>query len=211
MGVFQEISEVLPAHYLKINKDGIQNICYWQLESKAHEDDYSTTLEKVRFLVTDAIKRQMVSDTPICTFLSGGVDSSIVSAVCSKELKDMGEIPNTFSFDFVDNDKYFQSNSFQPSLDRPFVDIMADFIQSNHYYLECSKESLADLLYDSVLAHDLPAMADIDSSMLYFCSIVKDYNKVVLTGNVQTRYSAVIPGFTEKSFLTRILFLGLLT
>lgn len=203
VGVFQEISEVLPAHYLKISKEGIQNICYWQLESKPHEDDYSTTLEKVRFLVTDAIKRQMISNTPVCTFLSGGVDSSLVSAICAKELKDRGETLSTFSFDFVDNDKYFQSNSFQPSLDRPFVDIMVDSIQSNHYYLECSKESQADLLYDSVLAHDLPAMADIDSSMLYFCSIVKDYNKVVLTGECADEIFGGYPWFHREELFNK--------
>ncbi len=47
----------------------------------------------------DAIRRQMISDVPICTFLSGGVDSSIVSAICASELKNK-ENNYTFSFDF---------------------------------------------------------------------------------------------------------------
>ena len=148
--------------------------------------------------MTDAIRRQMVSDVPICTFLSGGVDSSLVSAVCAAELKKRGERLNTFSFDFVDNDRYFKANSFQPSQDRPFVDKMVEFLGSRHHYLECDNLTQADRLYDSVLAHDLPAMGDIDSSMLQFCSMVKEHNKVALTGECADEIFGGYPWFHRK-------------
>lgn len=197
-GVFKGISEVLPGHFMVWNRNEIKQICYWKLESYVHEDNYETTVEKTSHLVIDSIKRQMISDVPICTFLSGGIDSSLVSAVCASQLKKKGERLNTFSFDFVGNDRYFQSNTFQPSLDRPYVDMMVKYLDSNHKYLDCSIQSQADLLKESVDAHDLPPMADVDSSMLYFCSLVKDYNKVTLTGECADEIFGGYPWFHKE-------------
>lgn len=194
-GVFAGINEVLPGQYLCINKYGIHAVTYWRLMSKPHYDSYEETIEKTTFLVTDAIKRQMVSDVPICTFLSGGLDSSLVSSVCASELSKEGKTLDTFSFDFTDNSRYFTPNSFQPSEDRPYVDEMVRYLNSNHRYLECSTKKQAELLLDSVVSRDLPTMADVDSSLLYFCSVVKDYNKVVLTGECADEVFGGYPWF----------------
>ena len=166
-----------------------------------HRDSYEDTIEKTRFLLTDAIRRQLVSDVPVCTFLSGGVDSSVVSAVCAAELRKKGVQLTTFSFDFKDNDKYFKSNSFQPSQDAPFVKKMVDFLKSNHHYLTCDNRTQADLLYESVDAHDLPCMADIDSSLLYFCREVSKSHKVVLTGECADEVFGGYPWFHREEFL----------
>jgi len=197
-GVFQGIEEVLPGHYLVFTPDDLKQICYWKLESHPHEDNYETTVEKTSALVGDAIRRQMVSDVPICTFLSGGVDSSLVSAVCAAELKKKGDRLNTFSFDFTNNTKYFQANAFQPSEDRPYVEKMVAFLDAEHRFLECSIQDQTDCLKDSVDAHDLPAMADVDSSMLYFCSQVKPFNKVTLTGECADEIFGGYPWFHKK-------------
>lgn len=197
-GVFQDMLEVKPGHFIEINYDNITEHTYWKLEAQEHTADYSETLETTRFLVTDSIQRQMVSDVPIATFLSGGIDSSIVSAVCAEELKKEGRQLGTFSFDFTDNDKYFVSNSFQPTRDRPFVDIMVDYIRSDHHYLECNNKNLYDRLYASVDVRDLPTMADVDSSMLYFCELVKPYYKVVLTGECADEIFGGYPWFHKK-------------
>ena len=114
--------------HLVCNAAGLHTECYWKLESKPHTDSYEQTVEKTAFLVRDAIRRQIISDVPVCTFLSGGVDSSLVSAVCSAELKKKNKQLTTFSFDFKDNHKYFTANAFQPSMDRPFVDIMVKYL-----------------------------------------------------------------------------------
>ena len=197
-GVFKNILEVKPGHFIRINKEEIQEHKYWGLEAEYHTLSYDETVEKTRFLVSDSIKRQMISDVPIATFLSGGIDSSIVSAICSDELKKKGEVLGTFSFDFVDNDKYFKANSFQPSQDKPFVKIMVDYMQSDHHYLECNNSNLYDKLYESVDVRDLPTMADVDSSMLYFCSQVKPYYKVVLTGECADEIFGGYPWFHKK-------------
>ncbi len=201
-GVFKDIFELKPGTSMTCSSLGFHTHTYFQLASRPHEDSYEDTIEKTRFLVTDAIKRQMVSDVPVCTFLSGGVDSSLVSAVCAKELKAQGQRLATYSFDFTENDKYFQANSFQPSLDRPYVDKMAGFLHSDHRYLECGSQTQADLLYESVDAHDLPCMADVDSSLLYFCGEVSKNHKVVLTGECADEVFGGYPWFHKESFLT---------
>lgn len=200
-GVLEDFYECLPGHYLTYNCFGLHDTCYWRLQSRPHTDSYAETLEKTSFLVTDAIKRQMVSDVPICTFLSGGLDSSLVSAVCAKELAKNGEQLTTFSFDFTDNSKYFQANAFQPSEDRPYVDATSLAIGSSHRHLFCSNEAQADLLSESVRAHDLPCMADIDSSLLYFCSEVSKTHKVVLTGECADEVFGGYPWFHKPEFL----------
>lgn len=201
-GIFAGFKELLPGTCLTVNDTGIHTNAYFELKSHPHEDSYEETIEKTRFLVTDAIKRQMVSDVPICTFLSGGVDSSLVSAVCAGELKKQGKGLDTYSFDFTDNHKYFKANRFQPSEDRPFVEKMTAFLDSKHHYLECSTEKQADYLSKSVDAHDFPCMADIDSSLLYFCEEVSKHHKVVLTGECADEVFGGYPWFHREEFLS---------
>lgn len=200
-GVFAQIHELKPGTCLTCSPFGLFTHTYFRLQSRPHEDTYEDTIEKTRFLITDAIKRQMVSDVPVCTFLSGGVDSSLVSAVCAKELAAQGQTLTTYSFDFTDNDKYFQANSFQPSMDRPYVDQMVTFLHSDHHYLECGSDIQADRLYASVDAHDLPCMADVDSSLLYFCEEVAKHHKVVLTGECADEVFGGYPWFHKELFL----------
>ena len=197
-GVFKNVHEVRPGYFLRYGYDGIREYRYWSITAYEHEENYEKTVEHTRFLVTDAIKRQMVSDVPIATFLSGGVDSSIVSAVCAAELKKQGKKLGTFSFDFVDNNKYFVANAFQPSQDRPFVDIMVDYIRSEHRYLECNNDDLFENLFRSVDVRDMPTMADVDSSMLYFCGRVKNFYKVVLTGECADEIFGGYPWFHKE-------------
>ncbi len=200
-GILTDIHELKPGTCMTCSSLGSITHIYYRLTSRPHEDSYEDTIEKTRFLITDAIKRQMISDVPICTFLSGGIDSSLVSAVCASELKAAGRQLSTYSFDFTENDKYFQANSFQPSMDRPYVDKMAAFLHSDHHYLECDSLTQADKLYESVNAHDLPCMADVDSSLLYFCSEAAKTHKVVLTGECADEVFGGYPWFHKENFL----------
>lgn len=201
-GVFKGIQEVKPGEYITISKGIFHREFYYRIISREHTDSYEETLEKTRHLVTDSIRRQMISDVPIATFLSGGIDSSIVTSVCSYYLKKEGKTLDTYSFDYTDNSKYFQSNSFQPSQDRPYVDIMKDYVGSNHIYLECDYESLADLLYESVDSRCLPTMADVDSSLLFFCRKVSEKHKVVLTGECADEIFGGYPWFYRSDLIS---------
>lgn len=202
-GVYQGICEVEPGCYISCSIFGIRRTNYWHLTSHPHEDSYEKTIAKTKELVESAITRQMVSDVPICTFLSGGIDSSLVSSICSEQLQKKGEKLTTFSFDFDGNEKYFQANAFQPSQDRPYVDQMVSYLGSDHHYLSCDYQKQADLLEESVRAHDLPCMADIDSSLLYFCREVSKTQKVVLTGECADEVFGGYPWFHRQEFLEK--------
>ncbi|MBQ7918566.1 MAG: asparagine synthase (glutamine-hydrolyzing) [Lachnospiraceae bacterium] len=197
-GVFKNIREVLPGQFLEFHDGILQTRTYWKLESTPHQDSWEQTVEKTRYLVTDAIKLQMLSDVPICTFLSGGVDSSLVTSVCSSELRKQGKQLDTYSFDFKDNDINFKSNAFQPSQDRPWVDKMVEYTGSSHHYLECCNTDLYEYLFKAVDARDLPCMADVEASMLYFCEKVAHHNKVTLTGECADEIFGGYPWFHKK-------------
>lgn len=197
-GVFEGIKELLPGHLLLYTGANAYTLPYWELKSHPHTDNYKETVEKTRFLVTDAIKMQMLSDVPICTFLSGGVDSSLVTAVCSKELQKQGKQLSTYSFDFKDNDKNFKANAFQPSQDRPWVDKMVEYSQTDHNYLECNNSDLYEYLFRAVDARDLPCMADVEASMLYFCERVSKKHKVTLTGECADEIFGGYPWFHKE-------------
>lgn len=202
-GVFKDIFEVLPGHILTLDRFCHTDEAYWKLLSRPHEDSLERTIEKTAWLLTDAVKLQMLADIPIATFLSGGIDSSLVTAICAKELKKQGKQLNTFSFDFTDNGKYFQSNAFQPSQDRPFAEQMAQYCNTRHRFLECGNAEQLRCLYKAVDARDLPCMADVESSMLYFCSQVVTHNKVTLTGECADEIFGGYPWFhSEKAFQT---------
>lgn len=200
-GVFKGVQEVLPGEYLICDENGFKRKKYWELKSHPHEDSYEQTVEKVSSLIYEAIAGQMVSDVPICTFLSGGVDSSLVSSICGAELKKQGKQLTTFSFDFTDNQKNFKASDFQPSLDRPYVEKMVSYLDSDHHFLECDNGHQLSLLTESVKAHDLPAMADVDSSLLYFCSEVAKTHKVALTGECADEIFGGYPWFHKKEML----------
>lgn len=200
-GVFKDIFEVLPGNFILFNNSGLHEEPYWSLISAPHTDSYAETVDKTSYLLYDAVKRQMISDIPICTFLSGGIDSSLVTSICAKELKKEGRQIESYSFDFAGNDKHFKSNSFQPSRDRPYVDIMVDYVGSKHTYLECDNLDLADNLYHAVDARDLPNMADVESSLLYFCRKVSLNNKVTLTGECADEIFGGYPWFHNPEIM----------
>jgi len=200
-GVFKGVREIKPGHYALYTRKGFHTVRYWDMVSCRHTESYPETVEHVRFLVRDAIRRQMVSDVPVCSFLSGGVDSSIVTAVASEVCAENGVRLNTFSFDFKDNNLYFQANAFQPERDRPYVDIMLGRYDLNHTYLECDESQLVDWLYTAVDAKDLPGMADIDASLMYFCALVKKSNKVALTGECADEIFGGYPWFHRDELM----------
>lgn len=201
--VYQGISEVKPGSFLVVEKGAVQQQAYWQLESREHSDSVKETVEKTAYLIQDAIRMQMLSDIPICTFLSGGLDSSIVTAVTAGELKKQGKVLSTYSFDFEGNEQFFEANSFQPSQDAPFAKEMSEFLGTKHSVLKCSNEALFENLYGAMKARDFPCMADVESSLLYFCGEVSKHHRVTLTGECADEIFGGYPWFYRKDMFER--------
>lgn len=200
-GVYEDMYEILPGHCGTFSESGFSQWRYWQPKAERVTDSYGEAVEHVREILTDAITRQLTSDVPICTLLSGGLDSSVVSAVAADYLKTQGRTLDTYSFDYTDNSTNFQASSFQPEEDRPYVDLMVEKIHSNHTYLECAYENLFDCLYEAVTAKDLPGMTDVDASLLYFAGEIKKKHTVCLSGECADEIFGGYPWFrAEESF-----------
>lgn len=197
-GVFDNINEIPPAYYLLL-KNGILSLKeYWKLKASPHMENVNTTLEHTRYLLEDAVKIQLVSDVPVCTFLSGGLDSSAISAITSDYFRRNGKGKlETFSIDYEDNEKYFIPNEFQPNSDRVWVDKMAEFIKSNHNKVILNNIKVVEALRDAAIANDLPGMADIDSSLYLFCREVRKKATVALSGECADEIFGGYPWFTK--------------
>mgnify|MGYP006279168171 FL=1 len=198
-GVFKDIKEVPPAHYIIFDRNKIRLEKYWELEAKEHRECLDKTIETTRRLLVDAVERQLVSDVPLCTFLSGGLDSSAISSIASRAFKRDGKgILDTYSIDYRDNEKYFESSRFQPDADAKWVKVMEKYIKSNHKNVILNSKDLIRSLYEAVLARDLPGMADVDSSLLLFCREVKKNHTVALSGECADEIFGGYPWYTRK-------------
>ena len=164
---FSNIYELAPGECATFSVDGFKKRKYWKITAKEHTDSFEKTKETLRNLIWDSISRQTVSDVPLCSFLSGGLDSSIITAVASKTFSP--EILTTYSVDYTDNDKYFTKSTFQPNSDSEYISIMSESANTDHHIVTLSNTAVADALDDATFARDLPCMADVDSSLLLFC------------------------------------------
>lgn len=202
-GVLKNIDELEPGccGYFENGKFLIKR--YWHLKDREHTDSFADTAQYVRHLVTDSVRRQMVSDVPIGTFLSGGLDSSIITAICAGEQKARGEQLKTFSVDYVDQEKYFIPGKFQPNSDSHYIQVMQDALQTDHHWTILSPEDLLDDLEHSLEARDLPGMADVDFSLCAFCREIRREVKVALSGECADEIFGGYPWYRDPEVRAR--------
>lgn len=198
-GVFQGIREIEPGCYGVYEGGKLSVMRYWKLTDREHTDSFEDTAQNVRALVLDAIRRQMVSDVPIGTFLSGGLDSSLISAVCAREMDAKGKRLDTFSVDYVDNDKYFRPGKFQPNSDTEYIRIMQSALDSHHHWTVLKPEDLVERIADATIARDLPGMADVDTSLLAFCGQIRPHVKVALSGECADEIFGGYPWYRDPA------------
>lgn len=197
-GVFEGIRELKPGHVAIFDRLGFRELPYFDLEARPHEETYQQTVEHLRELLLDTVERQLISDVPLCTFLSGGLDSSVVTAIAAQRLKEQGRKLSTYSFEFEGNEEFFTPSSFQPDRDQAWAQRVSQTLGTDHTTLLCGNAALADSLGDAVIAKDLPGMADVDGSLLYFCRQVKQNHTVALCGECADEIFGGYPWFHRK-------------
>lgn len=206
-GVFRNVKELKPGHCLTYNRQGKRVSQYWKLQSQPHPDSFDNTKAKVRELLIDTAERQLVSDVPICTLLSGGLDSSALTALAAMAHKrsGLGSL-HTYSVDYVDNDLYFKANSFQPNPDGPFVTRVAEYFDTIHHNILLDTPELAASLRPAALVRDLPGMADIDTSLYLFCREIKKGATVALSGECADEVFGGYPWFQREDMINATTF-----
>ena len=200
-GIFKDIREIPPAHYLYLKEDKVELKEYWSIKAKKHESNLEETKEELTYLLEKIIKNQMVSDRGIFSFLSGGIDSSLISSILSSELRKENKILDTFTVDYVDYDKDFESNEFEVTKDKDYVKIVNNKINSNNRIITINNEDLFYYLEESLNASDIPSMADIDTSLYLFCKGVKKYGTVGLSGECADEIFGGYPWYVNKKDL----------
>ncbi len=203
-GVFKDVRELLPGECGHFSAEkGLRTRIYWKLEDGVSTDSFRETAQKVRWLVTDSIERQLVSDVPVCTLLSGGLDSSIISAVADRYFDKRGIRLHTFSVDYRGNEKYFKTSKFQPNSDAGFIGIMNGFLKAEHHQVVFDTPELVEALCAAVEARDLPGMADVDSSLLLFCGEIKKTATVAISGECADEIFGGYPWFRDREIRER--------
>ena len=202
-GVFRDMEEIEPGCCAFYEDGRLNGSRYWKLQDREHWESFGETLEHVRFLVTDAIRRQMVSDEPVGTFLSGGLDSSIITAICALEEAKQGRTLKTFSVDYRNNERFFQSNKFQPSADSCYIEIMRKAFDTDQHLTVLTPEDLCQALEDATIARDLPGMADVDFSLLAFCGRIREHTKVALSGECADEIFGGYPWYRDPEVRSR--------
>jgi asparagine synthase (glutamine-hydrolysing) len=182
-GIYKGMRELKPGQYAEFDLSGLRVKHYWQLESMPHPDDERTTIGKVRELLRAVTESQLVSDVPVGMLLSGGLDSSVLTALAASRFRADGkEQIRTFSVDYAGNDRHFQAHAFQPDADGPWIRRISAELGTEHHNAVFSTEELVDSLKPAVLARDFPGMADVDGSLLLFTRRVKEFVTVALSG-----------------------------
>lgn len=200
-GVIRGVRELEPGECMRLTEKSCRVKRYWSLKAAENTESMAEAEEHIRDLMTDAITRQTVSDVPLACFLSGGLDSSIISHVVAEKYRSEGKRLTTYSVDYENYSEDFIKNDFQPTADSEFIWQMSQFIGSEHQNIVLNNEEVGKALTESAYARDLPGMADVDSSLLLFCREIKKRNTVCLSGECADEILGGYPWYHKKEIL----------
>lgn len=201
-GIYRNVAELRPGHCLVCDRNSVHSRRYWTPASQPHTDDFHITIEKVRDLLQDSVKRQLVADVPVCTLLSGGLDSSAITAFAGEVFKssERGAV-HTYSIDYIDNDRHFRPNAFQPDTDSPWADLVSNWLHTVHHPVWVDTPELVGASETAVRARDLPGMVDVDTSLYLFCREIKKEFTVALSGECADEIFGGYPWFHREKDL----------
>ncbi|QIZ34278.1 asparagine synthase (glutamine-hydrolyzing) [Saccharopolyspora sp. ASAGF58] len=177
--------EVEPGTIVTVDRKGPREHTYWRLQAVAHTDDQETSVAHVRELLDDIVRRQLISDVPRCVLLSGGLDSSTITALAGLQLARSGEQVRSFAVDFVGQTENFVPDEMRATPDTPYVHDVAEHVGSLHQDIVLDPDALADpaVRRATVQARDLPlGLGDLDQSLYLLFKAIRGHSTVALSG-----------------------------
>ena len=201
-GVYRGIHELPPGHMLIVDRTGAHLRRYWRLTTQLHLYDLATTVRTVRELLDDIVYRQMIADVPLCTLLSGGLDSSAITALAAEALRrdDLGPV-HSFAVDFVGQTEHFQPDPMRDQPDTPYVHEVAKHLGAQHSDIVLDSLELADPLYrtEALVANDLPTgLGDMYTSLYLLFRAVRERSTVALSGESADEVFGGYPWFHDE-------------
>lgn len=183
--VWEGMREVVPGTVVTVDRSGLRTHTYWTLQTQPHTDDQETTVGNVRELLDDIVERQLVADVPRCMLLSGGLDSSVLTAIAARQLDTSGEKVRSFAVDFVGQTENFVPDELRGTPDAPYVKDVAERSGTEHRDIILNSEDLADpeVRATMIRARDLPAgLGDMDASLYLLFKAIRAESTVALSG-----------------------------
>jgi asparagine synthase (glutamine-hydrolysing) len=183
--IWEGMREVEPGTIVTVGTNGVRTTRYWTLETREHTDDQETSVAHVRELLEDIVRRQLISDVPRCTLLSGGLDSSAMTAIAAEQLAEVGETVRSFAVDFVGQTENFVPDELRGTPDTPYVHDVAAKSRTEHQDIVLDSDELADPDVRSkvIRARDIPAgFGDMDASLYLLFKAIREHSTVALSG-----------------------------
>lgn len=183
--IWDGMREVQPGTTVRIDRAGQHERTYWSLPAVAHTDDRETTVATVRSLLDDIVARQLISDVPLCVLLSGGLDSSALTALAARRLRERSGGVRSFAVDFVGQEENFVPDQLRATPDAPYVHEVAEHVGSDHHDIVLDPATLADpdIRRAAVRARDLPVgLGEMDQSLYLLFAAIRGQSTVALSG-----------------------------
>lgn len=199
--IFKDVLEVAPGRTVTFQNGRSSIRQYWKLKSAPHEDSLNKTVERVRELLDDTVRRQLVADVPVVSMLSGGLDSSGITALAAREFKRDGRKLSSYSVDFTDHEKHFTPNLMHLSLDTPWALKVAEHAGTDQHTIVLSSDDLLENLMVPTLAHDVPAMGQMETSLYLLFKAMKQDATVALSGESADEVFGGYPWFFNSQAL----------
>lgn len=205
--IFTGMYEIRPGHTVRVRRQGLVKHRYWSLEAREHTDSLETTIDTVRGLLDDIVDRQLISDVPLCSLLSGGLDSSAVTALAARALAARGAGPvRSFSVDFVGAEENFVPDPLRATPDAPFVRDLAQHVAAEHKEILLNSDDLGDpgVRAAVLAATDLPPMwyGDLWPSLYLLFKAVRERSTVALSGESADELFGGYSWFHDPEVLT---------
>ncbi|MEU6981071.1 MULTISPECIES: asparagine synthase (glutamine-hydrolyzing) [unclassified Streptomyces] len=195
-GLFRGLREVRPGHLLRVTRGATREVRYWQLTSAVHEDDAATTTERIRELLTDTVERQLISDVPLCTLLSGGIDSSAITALAALARGRAGhDKVDTFSVDFPGSGDALRPDRWRTTHDAPYVQAVVDHLGTRHSRVVIPDDDLLEARDAVLRARDRPGWGEMDASLYLLFREVRRQSTVALSGEAADEVFGGYPYF----------------